>query len=273
MSHPDARAPERAAPASGAADYAKVLIGQASLIAALMFYVGAVYTSSYYGYFHLSPFTLGLGFPELVVESLNLLKLPVLVAGVAVLLLAGLPPSSRRIRAAVTARAARLHLPVVAAGLVLLVLWRWIQPYGWIVPLVIAAGLLLGQAGGGRERLEGVRRRVLSLLATGLLLLWAVTVLAAQLGESDARGRARDVTGWTGVLVLSGRRLSLPGVREEDLGAGLRHRYRYTGLRQLVEGQDGYYVVPLGWNVGTDAVYVIPKGGDTWVGLTPGTRQ
>ncbi|GHG75100.1 hypothetical protein GCM10018779_52360 [Streptomyces griseocarneus] len=48
---------------------------------------------------------------------------------------------------------------------------------------------------------------------------------------------------------------------------GLRHRYRYTGLRRLVEGPDSYYVVPLGWVAGRDPLYVIPKNDETWIGL------
>ncbi|MFC5144960.1 hypothetical protein ACFPP6_09790 [Streptomyces aureoversilis] len=224
---------------------AKALVGQASFIAALMFYLGAVYTSSYYGYFHLSAFRLGIGFPAFVIQSLNLLTLPVVVTGSVVLIVAGLrvPPSpfARFLSAALTT-AARFHLVVLAAGLVLHLLWRHVQPYGWAAPVTLAAGLLLGLRNSENdEQPRKVRHRAVPLIAAGLLLLWAVTLGAAYQGRHQARVHARHVGQWTGVLALSSKRLSLHGVREEDLGAGLRHRYRYTGLRRLVEGSDGYY--------------------------------
>ncbi|MFF4528333.1 hypothetical protein ACFY1P_03580 [Streptomyces sp. NPDC001407] len=53
---------------------------------------------------------------------------------------------------------------------------------------------------------------------------------------------------------------------------GIGRRHRYTGLRQLVAGSDGYYVVPLGWRADTDPVYLIPKSNETWIGLTPGEQ-
>lgn len=252
---------------------AKTLVGQASFIAALMFYLGAVYTSTYYGYFHLPAFALGFGFPAFVVQSLNLLTLPVLVAGSVILIVVSikLPPSPlARFLSAMLTTAARFHLVVLVAGLVLLLLWRHIQPYGWAAPVTLAAGLLLGLRNtASDERPCKLRHRAVPLVAAGLLLLWAVTLGAAYMGRQQARVHAQHVGHWTGVLALSSKRLSLHGVREEDLGAGLRHRYRYTGLRRLVEGAYGYYVVPLGWRAGRDPVYVIPKGDETWIGFTP----
>ncbi|NJP82765.1 hypothetical protein HCK01_36770, partial [Streptomyces sp. AA8] len=145
----------------------KVLVGQASFIAALMFYLGAVYTSTYYGYFHLSPFTLGFGFSQFVVQSLNLLTLPVLLAGGIVLLLAGLriPPGPvTQFLSAVLSTAARFHLLVLAAGLTLLLMWPQIAPYGWVAPLTLAAGLLLGQRTAADNR---PRHRAVPLAAAG----------------------------------------------------------------------------------------------------------
>jgi hypothetical protein len=94
----------------------------------------------------------------------------------------------------------------------------------------------------------------------------------AQLGDHDARIRANNVTRWTGVVVLSAKPLSLPKIRMEVLGNDLALRYRYTGLRLLIEDGGRYFVVPLGWNPRTQPVYVIRESDKTWIGLMPGTQ-
>ncbi|MFI9311585.1 hypothetical protein [Streptomyces triculaminicus] len=261
----------------------KVVVGHASVIAALMFYLGAVYLSSFYGYFHLSPWNLGFGFSEFVTGSMSLLTLPVLVTG-SVLLLAAelvrLPGPVAVGLSAMRAAVARwhLHLLLVVTGLILILLWARLPPYyGWTAPVTLAVGLLLGHAAAGpaddkRTRSGSAPRPGgVPLLGAGLLLLWAATLGASYLGAHNAQEHAHHVGQWTGVVVLSEQRLSLNGVHEEDLGAGRRHRYRYTGLRRLVEGPDAYYVVPIGWNGGIDPLYVIPKTAGTWVGLTRGS--
>lgn len=261
----------------------KTLIAQASFIAALLFYLGALYTGHYYGYFHLPLFALGLGFTDLVMRSTVVLRTPVMVAFIAVLIVAGLPrmptgsPLPRRLARPLSAAGdtlARFHLVIVAAGLILLINFRWVGPYVWVIPLVIAIGLLVGQTRDAKgNRPQGLRRRTLPALAAGVCLFWSLSLVTVQLGVRDAERDARRITERTGLLILSSKRLSLPSpTREEDLGAGLRHRYRYTNLRLLVEGRDGYYVVPVHWDHTTDPVYVIPHSEDAWVGLAPGVR-
>ncbi|MBT2441350.1 hypothetical protein J7E93_14755 [Streptomyces sp. ISL-36] len=263
----------------------KVVIAQGTFIAALMFYLGAMYTSTFYAYFHISLSALDLGFGEQVTQSLHMLKLEVLVAaGVVVLIVsgpwvgarfrpsAGAPPRAPS-RAEVVA--GRLQLPVVVVGVVLLALWTEIQPYGWIAPLIIAAGLLLGQFRDARgRRPEGFRRRALPIFAAGVFLFWTLTQVTVQTAERDARSRARHVTEWTGVVVLSSHPLALPTgtVTKEVLPSGLLHRYRYSGLRLLLERDGRYYVVPLGWNVDRDAMYIVRESDTVWIGLTPGTQ-
>ena len=153
---------------SDAMTLGKAVVAQASFISALMFYLGAIYSSGYYSYFHVSLHFLGLCFAQLALQSLHLLRFEVLVAVVVGLLIlaASGDPITRRLPASLSRRVdkawllvARWHVVVVAAGLVLLLMWSRIQPYGWAAPLTIAAGLLLGQsyhaqAGRGREELR-----------------------------------------------------------------------------------------------------------------------
>ncbi|MFF4551282.1 hypothetical protein [Streptomyces sp. NPDC001435] len=263
----------------------KTVIAQASVIAALMFYLGAMYSSQYYGYFHLSIYSLDFGFAPLVLQSLKLLRSPVLVAVVLVLIAVTAPwyvmrrplsgqPAQRALAA--LAPVARLYPVVLAAGLVLLVFWSRIQPYEWAAPLTLAVGFLLGlvaHAAGNRP--GGAGRRGLLFFAAVVCLFWVLTETALQLGEKDARARASHVQSWPSVMLLSTRPLSLPppGVQEEKFARkDLRMPYRYTGLRLLIERSGRYYVVPADWKARTDPVYVIHESDDLWVGLGPGVQ-
>ncbi|MET7763300.1 hypothetical protein ABZS86_14140 [Streptomyces sp. NPDC005355] len=119
-----------------------VVIGSASSLAALMFYTGAIYSSAYYKYSRLQTFAVGFSFSELVLRSLRLLALPVpTTLALTVLLLripdilafAGVPGRVIRGVRRLGGRVARRHLAVVAAGAVLLSLWRFLssRTAGW----------------------------------------------------------------------------------------------------------------------------------------------
>ncbi|MFD9305396.1 hypothetical protein ACFWCB_22530 [Streptomyces sp. NPDC060048] len=263
----------------------RTVVAQGTFIAALLFYLGAMYMSTFYAYFHISLSTLNLGFSELVTQSLRLLKLEVLVAAGLIVLVVSAPWARNRAqmsggmvsRAAAKAEAvaAKLSVPVVVIGVVLLALWNEIQPYGWTAPLLIAVGLLMGQCRDSRgRRPKGLRSKALPVFAAVAFLFWTLTQVTIQTAQRDARSRASHVTDWTGVMVLSSYPLSLPTgtVRREVLASGLRHRYRYTGLRLLLERNGRYYVVPQGWNVERDAMYIIQESDAVWIGLTPGTQ-
>ncbi|MCT9107015.1 hypothetical protein N4G69_15465 [Streptomyces mirabilis] len=267
--------------------FLKSVVAQASFVAALMFYLGAMYTTSFYGYFNLTLNTLNLGFSGLVLQSLHLLRREVLVVAVIVLVAAGIPWPRSGARFAergygdgdgsspLRTAAARLHLVVVGAGLVLLVISPAIAPYGWVAPLTVAAGLLLGQCRDTTsDRRAGLRHKALPFFAAAVFLFWALTQITWQLGERDAKERARDMTRWTGVLILSTHRLALPqdSLVTEDLGAPFHPRYRYTGLRLLLERDGRYYVVSRGWKPRRDPLYVIRESDDVWVALTSGTQ-
>ncbi|MET8473343.1 hypothetical protein ABZY90_35260 [Streptomyces sp. NPDC006422] len=263
-------------------DLVNSIVGAGSFAAGLMLYAGYIYTSAYYGYFRLSPFALGFTTFELVLRSLRLATLPVLEVLTFVLLAPALPGLLAALRlpdrhvervrdaAAATARA---HLVPVAVGALLLLLWRWIQPYGWLAPLLIAAGLLLGQAPAAPRR--SGRERAVSLLAAGLFLVWVVALVAGQMGHRDAEEAAATVVRRPSVVVLSVHRLSIapPGPGARDLGAGAYYRYRYEGLRLLVERDQYYYLLPLDWDRDRDPVYVVQDDASVRVELRPGVRS
>ncbi|MFE5942007.1 hypothetical protein [Streptomyces sp. NPDC056480] len=288
MTEPSAHGAEQRPPGAGKAwrqaggdldgpsGLVKIVVAQGTFIAALMFYIGAIYTSTYYDYFNLHWGSMNLGFSQVALESLNLLNLDIMVAAGCVFLLACVPWSRRPRRVTpVEAAAARWYPLVVVTGIVLLALWQEIQPYGWVGPLTIAAGLLLSLCRNAEgHRPQGFRRQAVPVFAAGVFLFWTVTNIAWQQGRQDARAHAAAVTDWTGVLVLSTRPLSLPtdSVREERFSNDRLHPYRYSDLRLLAEHDGRYFVVPRDWNAQVDEIYVIRESDAVWIALTPGTR-
>nr|WP_266502393.1 hypothetical protein [Streptomyces sp. NBC_00878]MCX4908904.1 hypothetical protein [Streptomyces sp. NBC_00878] len=294
MSTPESRPtqwPKRTGPdLTSSTTLINIVVAQASFIAALMFYVGVIYTSAYYGHFHLSPFSLGFGFAEFVLQSLHLMTFPVLVGTVVLLIVVAI--SGRRPRQALpdgvvrgaahgASMLADCYLLVVAAGLLLLILWwQWqlLLPYRWAGPLLIAMGLLLGEARHiDADRPRGLRDTAVPIFAAGLFLLWTVTLAAGQLGERHATNDGREVVTRTGLVVYSAHRLGLssrqPGAPKfTDLGEDVYLRYRYERLRLIVAREGRYYVVHTGWRAKTDHVYVLREADDMRIELQPGVR-
>lgn len=259
---------------------------QASFLVAVMYFLGAVYLTAFYRYFRLDAFSLGFGFAELAMQSLNLLTASAAIVLTAAVLTArhlatGEPvlgqgrvvqAVDRGIRAA-----ARAHLYVVGAGIALLLLWPYIRPYEWSGPALLGIGVLLGQRGRAPDAVAppGVWSKAVPVFTAGLLVMWALSLATGQLAEDEARETAANLPRRTAVVLLSTARLSLagPGLTVEDLGSAARYRYRYTGLRRLIERNGRYYLLPVGWNSRTGPTYVIQDGEGIRVELLPGTQR
>ncbi|MFF3878698.1 hypothetical protein [Streptomyces sp. NPDC001978] len=260
--------------------------GAASFVGALLLYAGYIYTNAYFGYFHLDTFAVGFDTFELIVRSLRLATLPALGSLALALLVpgllrmvAGLPLPERHgrwLRRAGVA-AARCYLAFVGCGVILMLVWRWIQPFNWLAPLLVVIGLLLGRTraaaptGGSHS---SAWERSVSLLVAGLFLIWMVALVAGQLGRQDARHDTDQLVRRVSVVVLSTDRLSIssPGLVVEDLGQGVHYRYRYSGLRLLIERDHRYYLLSLGWRRSTDPTIVIEDDDSTRIELRPGTQ-
>ncbi|MFF4289557.1 hypothetical protein ACFY0R_30285 [Streptomyces sp. NPDC001633] len=282
-----------------------IVVAQASFLVAIMYFLGAVYMTAYYSYFRLDAFSLGLGFAEMAMQSLNVVTAPTAIVSVLIILiarhLATVPapnPQSdtdeggqeRLIRTLESAlRAiARAHLYIVGSGLALLLLWPWLGAFRWTAPLVLGAGVLLGQSTWAQSRTADgdaaapsaaapsrTWSRAVPVFMAGLLVMWGLSLAVSALGEQEARQTAANLVRHPAVVLLSTDRLGLagPGLQVEDLGAKVHYRYRYTGLRRLIERNGRYYLLPLGWTYRTGPTYVIQDGGDLRVELFPGTQE
>ncbi|MEU4999928.1 hypothetical protein [Streptomyces sp. NPDC021622] len=275
-------------PSGKAAEIANSVFGAGSLILALMLYTGFVHSRAYYAYFHLDVFSVGFDPVEMALRSLRLATFPVLITlSLAGILprLPGLLPSlglpgriTRRVDGAARA-VARAHLAFVAAGVILLLAWRFGQPWSfrWAAPLLVAVGLLLGQSGAAGRAAGSPSRpwhRAVPVITASLFLMWVVALAAGELGRQDARHDAEQLVRRVSVVVLSTEQLSIrgPGLKAEDLGKDRHFRYRYSGLRLLVERDRRHYLLPLNWHHDTDATYVIEDDENIRIDLYPGTQ-
>ncbi|MEU5208893.1 hypothetical protein [Streptomyces sp. NPDC020742] len=262
-----------------------MVTAQATFLVAVMYYLGAVYMTSYYRYFRLDAFSLGFSFAELSIQSLSIVTVPVATFLTVAVLVARHLATRGAIpvqgRAAVVmerwARSvARAHLWFVLAGLVLLPWWSLIQPYGWAAPLLLGFGIFLGQTpwSGAAPASAGLWSKAVPVFSAGLLVMWAFSLATGQMGEQEAGQAADNLVRRTSVVVLSTDRLSLagPGVKVEDLGAKAHYRYRYTGLRRLIERNGRYYLLPLGWSHSVGTTYVIHEGNGVRIDLMPGMQ-
>ncbi|MFH8597175.1 hypothetical protein [Streptomyces rimosus] len=265
-------------------EFINTVLGAGSLVGGLMFYAGVMHSSAYFGYFRIRASVLGFGFPQMIIWSLRLVTLPVLVCLALLALGSRLPdllvalrvPSRVTLRVRRAGRAvAQQYALFVVAGVGLMLLWQHIQPYGWAAPLLVATGLLLSQSGAANPArpAHGLWRRGLPVVAAGLFLVWAIALVAGQLGRQDAREAAAHLVRRPAVVVLSTERLSLtgPGLTAERL-PGMHYRYRYTGLRLILERDRRYYVLPVGWRPRTDPTFVIEDDDSILIEIMPGTQ-
>ncbi|MFC5204844.1 hypothetical protein [Streptomyces kaempferi] len=279
---PSATPPSRGAPL----DLVNSAAGTASFLGSLLLYAGYIYINAYFGYFHLDSFAIGFSTFELIMRSLRLATLPTFEVMAVILLMPGLlrllallPVRGRYLRGLrQTVRAvARAYLAVAASGVVLMLLWRWIQPHAWVAPSLVAVGLLLGRtpaATPARASSGPAWERAGALVMAGLFLIWAVALVAGQLGRQDASSDAGQLVRRVAVVVVSTDRLSMvsPGLVYEDLGPGTHYRYRYSGLRLLIERDHRYYLVSLGWRRITDPTFIIEDDDSVRVELRAGTQ-
>ncbi|WP_234426584.1 hypothetical protein [Streptomyces niger] len=270
-------------------ELANTALGASSFFLALMLYAGLMHNASYYGYFHIDTFTVGFDALELAVTSLRLMTLPVLTTLALVAFLPrvpefltslGVPAVVLRILQRAGAVIARGHLFVVAFGITLLFLWPHLAPHTWIAPLVVLCGLILGQTGAvppGPRAGHPVRYRAIPLAVAGIFGMWLIALVAGHLGQTDAEADAAGVARRVPVVVFSTELLSMtgpPGLDAPvDLGKNKHYRYRYTGLRLLVERHDRYYLIPMGFDRDTDPTYVIEDDDSIRIELHPGVSE
>lgn len=255
------------------------IIAPATAITALLFYFGYVSSRAEYDYFGVDVDLVGLTTQDYVMRSPQPLLVPLLVLTLACALLLAVHTWIRR-RVTDQHRMRRLARRTVMAGLglvgigVLLLFMYWLlrewEYYSLVTPLAIVVGGSLAGWGLGQIRRQeavassaGNKRRTVDALSVAVVLVWvavaagvfwATATIAQWSGRGLGMEQARRLHELPSVVIDTKEQLFLPEEMEvverrlEPVEDGQSFRYRYWGLRLLVEGDRAVFLVPNHWN-------------------------
>jgi hypothetical protein len=226
------------------------IVAPATALSTLLFYFGYVSTREQYLFFGLDVDTIGLNTQGFIMRSPQPLLVPLLtltlVAAAAVL-------AARRLRARIVPLAGhgtRLGLVVLGLGLVLLFAYPALgdaASYALVTPLVLALGGTIAAYSLGLRQAP-MPARVALWLAVATAVFWANATVAQWSGAGLAQEQADHLDELPQVVLDTRERLYLrsPGVEETALQTteGQTFRYRYRGLRLLIQNGDRMFLVP-----------------------------
>lgn len=236
---------------------ATTFVAPATFLTGVLFYYGYVSSRAQFRYFGVDVDTIGLSTRDYVMRSPQALLVPlVLVPLVGAVLLVASRFLDRRLPATAVPAAARLGAVVVAAGVVMLAAYRWIGAwpyYPMVTPLLLAAGLLALLWSWHRRR--GHRNAIaLTWLALAVCVFWSTATLAEWTGAGAAQRTARHLDRLPAVVLDTPEQLHLglapdAGVTESVLPEQeeQEYRFRYRGLRLLIQAGDRMFLVPARW--------------------------
>jgi hypothetical protein len=263
------------------------IVAPTTLLTSLLFYFGWSRAYWFYIYFGVNSTLLDLTTRDYVQVSLDALFVPMTVVAFAgLLVLWGHAMLRIRLTAGSEPRPLRVGtLAMAAAGAVLATagLWSVFAPtrldrYLAAAPLSLAVGVVLLVYAGHLWRLltvanapagraaepqwVAVAEWAVVFVLVGLSLFWAATDYSAAVGRSRAQQAVAALPGEPDAVVYSERSLSLhaPGVREtrcHDPEAA--YRYRYDGLKLLLQSGGQYLFLPAGWTPGNGVAVLMPR--------------
>ncbi|MBA3905597.1 MAG: hypothetical protein H0X35_02770 [Pseudonocardiales bacterium] len=271
------------------------VVAPISLISAILFYFGYVYTTTEYGYFGLDVDTIGLSTQEFIMRSPGPLLTPLLAAGLVAAAVSVVHAAVRRRIEVATAEAPwRLRQfrrlarwcnvfgwTVLGVGAILVFGFAALGPlvplYILVAPSVLAIGAAVSIYAVRLDRLLARPRRgavivaLYAVLATSLL--WTTSTLAQYTGRWAAITLVAELQDRPSVVLDTKEHLFLPttAVQEYALPKGENQvfHFRYANLRLLIQGKDQMFLVPGPWRRG-DPTLVVPVDGDVRVQFQSG---
>ncbi|MHA7132962.1 hypothetical protein [Oerskovia turbata] len=253
------------------------VVAPVTLVTAILFYFGYVSSRAQYLYFGIDVDLLGFSTQDFVMRSPQPLLVPmlaVLVLGAVLVLVDAALRRRMSTSGTDTGRAWARALAasggvVLTLGVALLVAYTALGDwalYPLVTPLVIGAGAgLLAYGLAWRRRhppdrdpargaapADPVRTAITLLVLTVVAaLFWTTATVAEWSGRARAKDLAADLTVLPAVVLDTTQRLETgdPVITESALPADEPggYRYRYRGLRLLVEGDGTLFLVPEQW--------------------------
>jgi hypothetical protein len=272
------------------------VVAPTTLLTALLYYFGWSHAYWFFHYFGVDSSLLGFTSTDYLMRSVDALFVPMTVAATAGLLLiwghvilrARLSASSRR-------RARRVLLPaaavagggLAAGGLASVFTRTVLSDHLVAAPLSLGVGvLLLAAAAGQVHAVTGADRPpargrpaaewAVVFVLVGLSLFWAATDYSAAVGRARARDFVAHLPSYPDVVIYSQRSLSLtaPGVRATRCpGPQVAYRFRYDGLKLVLQSGDQYLFVPAAWTPVTGAAILIPRGSSLRLEFYPASAR
>lgn len=265
---------------SGASQAFKVIASVAAnlaLFTALLYFFGLLYTQTFFSYFRVHYTVLGQTTDEILARGAVGLHLPIGIAAGTGLVVVGLVRLARfvlpeRIWAAVlrigTPTAMVVGMALVGAAVPVVLNPGLFRDYPGLPGLAVAVGVVLTVVG-WRRLVPGEHRPaflvaewVVTYVLVAFGLFWAVSDYSAQIGVREAFNTASRIPALPAVTLYSARSLNLEadGVQQVVCGqADATYRYRYSGLKLLLQSGGQYVFVPARWRVSTGVSLVIPR--------------
>jgi hypothetical protein len=261
------------------------IVAPTTLLAALLYYFGWSHAYWFCNYFGVNSTVLGFTSTDYMMRSVDALFVPLIVAASAALLAVWCHALLRaRLAAGSRPRALRVLVPAAAAVGGVLVLGGFLSVFTTTVlsehlvaaPLSLGFGVLLlvytirvwrlvtdkHTAASNSRGWAAIAEWAVVFVLVGLSLFWAATDYSAAVGRSRAIHFVTGLPSYPNVVIYSERGLSLhaPGVRElrcKDTDAA--YRFRYDGLKLLLESGDEYLFLPTEWTPANGIAILIPR--------------
>ena len=259
------------------------VVAPTTLLTALAFYFGWVYTNARALYFGIDPSALGFSTQDYLLRSIEPIFLPLAVVLLVAVGLVWLHGRLLAWAASPGRPVAAVTRTVVALGVVVFVLGA----SGWLNHPILGTDFLITPLGlglGPAAVLYGVRlhRRLHPSAASGpqpaaaspnaltgplvfvlavMSLFAAVDDWAGAVGRGRAQQLAENLSQRPAVVVYSKEQLHLvgPGVQAQSLAAeNSAYLYRYGGLRLLVRSDGKYFLLPEGWTRSNGRAVILP---------------
>jgi hypothetical protein len=261
------------------------VIGNTSLLAAILIYTGWSWLNAQLEYFRLSPIALNVSNLDYILHG-TFLFIPNIIFVVALLVLvivlfSRAPKVARFAPRFINRAAGGISRNGLRVGLALLMtigagFLAWSGEHGnaymlglssWaandtalfcVVIILFGIGPLL-LVWPDRSRGYGRFLYPVAIVIAASCAIWAAGVYAANTGAKAAEYDAVNYYALPAVALYSSQQLDIsgPGVTVQALPASSPYHYRYLGLRILYTESGTYYLLPVGWNLQSGSIYIL----------------